>query len=274
MPSSSRDILPASAPPPYTEYHPPSFPSATSHRTSISTEHSSNNSPNLHNNPSLLVIRQKSKKIQLTEPWHGDLCDLETTSSQIAVNTTLWAERWIRLRTTSSKIYVDQEIMAPQIHLETTNARFKIKGQVNASDLLRLSTDNSRIEVIEPARLEGSRIYVETTNSRIRLDDVRPSKLLHVKTTSGAIQVNVIYGSPSVKALFKTTNSKVVIHFPTTFAGYFRVKTTKSGKALVNSANIFLDVDEPNEKIGRQGSGDGYIDIETSSSDAELIFDK
>ncbi|KAF7727698.1 hypothetical protein EC973_007254 [Apophysomyces ossiformis] len=270
-PPPSSNTIPLGAPPPYSEqdrtiHYPPDIPSK-------GNAYPSHSHP-VHPHHSQLVIRQKNKKIELSEAWRGELCDLETMNSQICLEKRIWAERWIRLKTVNAKIRVADELLAPQIHIDTTNSQVKIKSCVAASDLLRIATDNARIEVKESARLEGSRIYVETTNSRVHLDDVRPSKLLRVKTSNGSINVNVLRASPSVKAIFKTSNSSVVVHFPTNFVGYFRVKTSKSGKALVNSSNIFLDVDEPNEKVGRQGSGDGYIDIETSSADAELVFDK
>lgn len=232
-------------------------------------------------NTERLEIIKSNTMLTLDESWSGRECHLKTSNGLLTVRGSLSASKSIQLESSNATLTVEGQILAgDKVQVRTTNGQFIVRGNSVVAKELDVQVSNAPLQF--SSFIQAKRIYLKTKNAPITMGNISMGAELYAKTSNAPIEIHIVeIGSSSAKIEVESSNAPVNVYVPSTFSGYFSVKSNMAGSANVvakstEQSMIEYQVDERSKKQGTcknfGNKSSIEISIKTSNAAATLYI--
>lgn len=232
-------------------------------------------------NTERLEIIKSNTMLTLDESWSGRECHLKTSNGLLTVRGSLSASKSIQLESSNATLTVEGQILAgDKVQIRTTNGQFIVRGNSVVAKELDVQVSNAPLQF--SSFIQAKRIYLKTKNAPITMGTISMGAELYAKTSNAPIEIHIVeIGSGSAKIEVESSNAPVNVYVPSTFSGYFSVKSNMAGSANVvakstEQSMIEYQVDERSKKQGTcknfGNKSSVEISIKTSNAAATLYI--
>ncbi|KAG2237859.1 hypothetical protein INT48_002163 [Thamnidium elegans] len=249
---------------------------------------SSNSSPERNttsdcdsNADSQLQIIKHNSALELNKSWSGSSCFLKTANGSLTVHGSLSASDDINLENTNGIVAIDGQLLASNlIRVKSSNGTFTVRGDSIISNKLDVSLTNAPLNI--RSFIQATYINLKTKNAPVNLSNVSLGKELTVKTSNAPIDIHILDISNDTASIhIETSNASVNVFVPSSFAGYFSVKSNSNGSVNVSAKSteqslLHFDTNEKSKKEGVcknvNNKSNFEITIKTSNAVANLYI--
>lgn len=233
------------------------------------------------NNERELEIIKTNAPLELNESWSGSSCHLKTTNGHLTVHGSLSATDNILLENSNGNVVVEGQLLASHtICVKASNGIFVVRGESIIANYVDVQISNSPLQI--NSFIQAARISLKTKNAPVNLGNISLGTELIVKTSNSPIDIHVLdIASGSAKIHVESSNAPVNVYVPSSFSGYFSVKSNSTGSANIVAKSteqslLQFDVNEQSKKEGScknlGNKSNIEIEIRTSNATATLYI--
>ncbi|CAO3647114.1 unnamed protein product [Mucor hiemalis] len=167
-----------------------------------------------------------------------------------------------------------------KVNIRTSNGQFIVRGDSVIANEVDIQVSNAPLQL--NSIIQAKKINLKTKNAPITIGNISMGAELYGKTSNAPIEIHIVeIASSSAKIEVESSNAPVNVYVPSTFSGYFSVKSNMVGSANVVAKSaeqsiIEYQVDEHSKKQGTcknfGNKSSIEISIKTSNAAATLYI--